>query len=286
LVSSDDNRIIGKPIQDSYQFVTNSRFWELISNAMEGTGAKVESLGTFGGRTKRYASIHLGQDWERFMIGKREYKTYLNFLDYLDKTGELHAKGSNTCVVCANTFDMSLREGCADFSLSYPHTKGLQKRLPEIEKAIEAYRGMTALYKRLLQEAETVPVAEDTAQAVYIGHLVKSAKLFDEKTNTVESKPSTRLLNTADRMTALFRSGKGNLGRNALDLISGATDYFTHESSGDSENRWKQVTSSEVGSAARSKVEFMTALRTDDYSFNRQGLNDLVSVGTKALALK
>ena len=87
-------------------------------------------------------------------------------------------------------------------------------------------------------------------------------------------------------MTELFRIGKGNTGRNALDLISGATDYFTHESSGESDNRWKQVTSSEIGSASKAKAEFLTTLRTKDFSFSRQGLKDLVSVGQKALALK
>ena len=285
LCGSDDKKLIGNPQFSSYSVISNSRFWELISGVLSGTGAQVQSIGTFGGRAKRYASIQIGAEWERFKIGAREFQNLLNIQDAVDGSMPLIAKGANTCIVCANTFAMSLGER-SEFKLSLRHTRNMPDRLEGFEKAIEAYRGMTALYKRLLQEAETVPVAEDTAQAAYIGHLVKSANLFDVKANTVVSKPSTRLVNTADRMTELFRVGKGNSGRNALDLISGATDYFTHESSGESDNQWKQVTSSEIGSAARSKVEFMTALRTDDYSFNRRGLNDLVLVGQKALALK
>jgi hypothetical protein len=285
LCGSDDKQLIGEPQYSSYSVISNVRFWELINGVLSGTGAIVQSIGTFGGRTKRYASIAIGAEWERFKIGNREFQNLLNIQDAVDGSMPLIAKGSNVCVVCANTFAMSLNEG-SEFKLSLRHTRNMPDKLEGFEKAIDAYRGITALYKRLLQEAETVNVAEDTAQAAYIGYLVQSANLFDTKANTVTAKPSTRLVNTADRMTELFRVGKGSNGRNALDLISGATDYFTHESSGDSDDRWKQVTSSEIGSASQAKSRFLTALRTEDYSFNRNGLRDLVLVGQKALALK
>ncbi len=272
LAGSDDGQLVGVPQYESYGVISNAQFWELIDNALAGTGAQVVSLGTFGGRSKRYASIKIGTEWERFKIGDREFQNLLNIQDAVDGSMPLIAKGSNTCIVCANTFGMSLREK-GDFKLSLRHTKNVSTKLENFSRAIEEYRGMTALFRRLLEDSESVTVSEDKARSAYLGFLTKGEEA------------STRSKNVADRMTELFRAGKGCRGQTGLDLISGATDYFTHESAGESDNAWKQVTSSEIGSGSRMKVEFMNRIRTQEYGFSKKAFAELVREGEKALTV-
>jgi hypothetical protein len=71
---------------------------------------------------------------------------------------------------------------------------------------------------------------------------------------------------------------KGNHGRTLADVASAATDFFTHESAG-GEDTWKQIASSEFGSADNARVEFVEMLG------NPEALSATRSIGEKLLAL-
>ena len=77
---------------------------------------------------------------------------------------------------------------------------------------------------------------------------------------------SSRSSNIIDDLVTLYRDGKGNDGRTALDVLSGFTEYRTtggkvsRNSEKDPFARWE---SSEFGSAAKEKTEFGSALVSD-----------------------
>ena len=69
LTCSDTQEFTGKPIPESYQHLTNQRFWEIVQNAVGGTDAKVENVGTFKNRARRYITVALGTDMDQFYLG-------------------------------------------------------------------------------------------------------------------------------------------------------------------------------------------------------------------------
>lgn len=277
LLGSDDAQIIGKPYNpDTYSVLSNEQFVALAMDSLSGTGAKIASLGTFGGRAKRYLSVSFGEKWEQFSVGDREFKNYLNLHDSLDKTSPLIAKGSNICVVCANTYGFSLKER-SEFQMKLRHTKNMADKLENMEEAIAAYRGQTALYKKLFEHAAETPVNEIQARNLFAGFLGDGEEM------------STRAKNTVNRLTDLYAgAGKGNHGRTMLDAISAVTDFYTHESSG--RNAMKQLESSEIGAGQTAKARFINTLHVDDmghetFSIIADNANMLMAKGLRSLEL-
>ncbi len=274
---TDDKALIGVPQYSSYNFLSMTAFMDLIRETIKGTGAKVESLGTFASRAKRYVSLRVGTEWDEFKVGDRAFKNYLNLMDSLDGTLPLIAKASNVCVVCANTFGMSLAEK-SDFRLSNRHSKNhdAPERIANFQNAIDAYHGASALFKKMMESAEAVKVDEETARRVLIGY------------QTEGSEPSTRTTNIVDRQVTLFKTGRGNNGQTAADLISGVTDYYTHESSSESRGVSAQLMSSEIGAGAKAKREFVEAItmRTPTaWRVDSKRIKALADLGEKALTV-
>lgn len=278
LVCNDTGKTIGNPFNaDTYTVLKNSRLVEIVTNALSGTKAEIVSLGTFGNRAKRYITVKLGEDWEKITVGKREFVQYLNIQDAVDKSMPLIAKGSSICIVCANTFGYSLREK-GDFKLSIRHSKNMADGLENFELAIDGYRGVTGLYKRLFEDAASTPISEGNARDVFAGFIGQGEEM------------STRSVNTVNRLQTLFSVGKGNEGRNVLDVVSAITDFYTHESSGERDDKFQQVESSEIGSGARMKDAFISAIHTDKagkplFRVSKGNVAQLAQLGAKSLAL-
>ena len=93
----------------------------------------------------------------------------------------------------------------------------------------------------------------EKARKIYTGFL-SGGETPDTKTGI------SRLTNSVDDMVTLFRVGLGNAGRTMADVFNGATDYYSHESSGGRSNAWKQFVSSEFGSGNTRKSEFFDVL--------------------------
>ncbi len=272
---SDDKKLIGECQFESFGFASNKKFWEIIDNARNaaGTNAKVVSLGTFGNRAKRYASIKLGEEWENYTIGSRPFQSLLNISDALDGSMPMIAKGSNICQVCANTFSFSLKES-SDFKLSLRHTKNHGDGLEDFEKAIDGYRGQSALFRRFMEEADQTPISQDRTKRVLLGYIGDGKEM------------ATRSLNQVDRMVNLFSTGKGNNGRTVLDMVSAVTDFYSHESSGTKqETNWKQFQSSEIGSGAKAKSDFINRLALPNYTVNDGAMVELEAKGNRSLEL-
>jgi hypothetical protein len=258
LVASDDrNVLIGYPFNpETFRPLTNAEFLNMIQEAVSGTDHKLQSIGTIRNRGRRFASFEM-VNLEKFTAGGRKFEPFLNFGDGCDKSSVLWANTSNICTVCDNTFSMNLASteaGRGALTVSERHTKNIMFRLPAISKLIDQAIGVQAEFAAAFEKLATQPVTMTQAARVYAGFIAAP---------DVE-KMSQRTFNIANRLTDLFIAGKGNKGESRADLLSGATEYFTHENSGKSTNRARQFASADFGTGAQRKVDFMALVTNDD----------------------
>jgi len=276
---SDDNKPAGVPVPDSYSAVTNARFWEIVQNAVGGSGAVVESAGTLFNRCRRFVTVKLGTDMDDFKVGDRTFKNRFSLLDSIDQSTNLYGVNSSTCVVCANTFAVVMGDTSGEFRFKLRHSKNLIPKIENMEKAIDSFVGVTSQFKQALVIANEIPVQAADARALFAGWAV-----------TENNGLSTRTYNTVGRLTDLFNGGAGNRGQTLLDAFSAVTDYYTHESSGGEDQpgfRMKQTLSSEFGAASRKKQDFFanlfTARKKEAPEFNRPSFLSLIDKGRTIL---
>lgn len=275
---SDDNKPAGKPVGDSYSALTNARFWEIVQNAVGGSGAIVESAGTIFDRCRRFVTVKLNTDVDDFKVGDRVFKNRFSLLDSIDGSTNFYGVNSSTCVVCANTFAVVMGDNSGEFRFKLRHSKNLLPKIENMEKAIDSFVGVTAQFRKALTIANEIPVSSCDARPLFAGWLGNQSEGI-----------STRSYNVANRLTDLFYSGAGNRGETLLDAFSAVTDFYSHESSGGTDQpgfRFKQTLSSEFGAGQRKKQDFFSNLFTtknDEPVFNRGGFESLVSNGRSLL---
>lgn len=292
-IASDDGGICGKPVADTYDALTSSEFWEVSTDALQGTGAIIESAGTLMDRSRRFLTIRLPDDCVK--IGDREFKHRISFVDSIDGSTKFYAVNTETCVVCANTARIVMGDNSGEFKFEIRHTtgeNGLRAKIKNANRTIENMVGVRAIFDNALRLANSEEMKEPAAKNLFAGWLGEDAE-----------KLSTRARNTVDRLTELYRGGAGNRGETLLDAVSAVTDFYSHESRGeakgddgkaDPENtRSKQWLSSEFGSAMRQKNDFLTNVfilpgkndsdRTPRLNMDRIG--EFQSIGSKLLAL-
>ena len=272
---SDDGKPVGVPVADTYSAITNSRFWEIVHNAVGGSGAVIESAGTIFDRCRRFVTVKLGTDLDTFKVGDREFKNRFSLLDSIDGSTNFYGVNSSTCVVCANTFAIVMGDTSGEFRFKLRHSKNLLPKIENMEKAIDQFVGVTAQFQKALVIANEVPVDVADARALFAGWMATD-------TNGM----SSRSFNTVTRLTELFQRGAGNKGETLLDAFSAVTDFYSHESSGGADQpgfRMKQTVSSEFGSGSRKKQDFFTNLfdakMKDEPIFVRDSFNALISRG-------
>lgn len=277
-VSDDNGEIVGKPMADTYQALSNAEFWELCADALKGTGAVIESAGTLNNRARRFITIKLSDASTE--IGGRKFKNRISMIDAIDGTAYFHAVNTSICVVCANTARMVIGDMTGEFRFKLKHTKNFHARIEGMEKQIEAMVGVQAQFNAALEIAAAEPLAENNARNLFAGWLGTDAERL-----------SVRAVNTVDRLTGLYRGGAGNKGETLLDGVSAVTDFYSHESSGGEDKpgfRWKQFQSSEYGSGARAKTDFLSSLFLTEKGrvsgLNRQGIAEMQNRGGKLLA--
>jgi len=265
LTATDDPKIqIGVPLADSYVPINNQAFIECIENATLGIdGLKLKSVGSIMGRNRVFASFEIGA--ANFTHGKRNFESFINFSNAHDKSGVFLANTSNTCIVCANTFAMNLQYKGKTVHIRVRHTKNAQIALENMEEIIGGALGAQAEFKQIFESLDEIKTNETEARFAFAGFIGQGKEM------------STRASNTVERLTDLFNTGAGNKGETRADVFSAVTDFYSHESSGKGENRMKQWVSSEFGSGAVKKREFLQSI-TEDYS-------GLIKKGVESLSL-
>lgn len=258
LVASDDPKIkIGVPFADSYVPITNSAFIDCISDAISGIdGLQLESAGSIMGRNRVFASFSISK--ANFTSGNRDFEAFLNFSNAHDKGTPFLANTSNTCIICSNTYNANLRHKGKNVNVRVRHTKNASIKLENIEEIVAGALGAQAEFKTIFDSLADIKTNEKEARQVFAGFIGGGSEM------------STRSINTVDRLTGLFNRGAGNKGENRSDIFSACTDYYSHESSG-GENRMKQFVSSEFGSGANKKREFLNLIDTEFDTLVKKG---------------
>jgi hypothetical protein len=251
IVSLDDGLPVGNPVSSSYGLISNEMMLDMIGDALSGTQHEIVSLGTVCDRAKAFVSIKLSDD---IVAAGRLTKNVLNIMWGHGGLMSVIGNSGLTVVVCQNTLNVALSEK-GDFRFTIKHTKFAADRLGGMSEAIDRHCGVVAEFQHAMDSMEAIDCEEETARAITAGILTPST--FERDT-----KVSTRTINMVDKVVSLYRTGAGNKGKTMADLFNGATDYFTHESSG-GEDPWKQFVSSEFGSAADSKRQWFNTLSDD-----------------------
>ena len=286
IVSTDNNLPVGVDEDNgqfsgaecrrpSFGYMSNAEFFQLVQNTIGNTGFEIASTGTLGNRQKRFVSLKPSK-FTAFRVGGRDFKNHLNLMDAIDGTMNLLARYNNTCVVCANTFAVAIKEG--DKVACNPHTKRHLERIPEFEKTIEAFFGYAKQFEKLLNVMDETPIDSGEAKNLFAGFLNDGKK--DEL--------SSRRWGQVETLVSLFETGKGNGGKTALDAFSAVTDFYTHEHAVNGRlGVMGQETQSEIGSGFKAKNRFVemvslagrTPQGIDYLSVNKRGLKDLIEIG-------
>lgn len=275
-VDIDDGQFVGcESRRPSFGYMSNAEFFELVRNTIASTGFEIASTGTLANRQKRFVSLKPSKQ-TAFVAGGREFKNFLSIVDAIDGTLNLQARFNNVCVVCANTFAQSIREG--DKVASNPHTKRHLERIAGFEATIEAFFGYSAQFEKLLNVMDSTPLDAGEAKNLFAGFL----------NNGKKEELSSRRWGQVETLTSLFETGKGNNGKTVLDGFSAVTDYYTHEHAVNGRlGAMGQETQSEIGSGFKAKNRFVelvsmsgrTPQGVDFLTLNKRGVKDLIEVG-------
>lgn len=243
IVSLDDGLPVGRAVGKDYQLIANVEIWDTVKNALEGTKHSVVSCGTVANRSLGFVSVKVSDD---FIAAGRNTQSVMNVIWGHGGNKSVIGRSGFTVVVCENTLNMAMAEK-SDFKLSIRHTA--KANVLDLGRAIEAHIGVEAEFKLAMNHLHAIDATPSVARKIYAG-FVSGGVTPETKTGI------SRFNNTVNRMAELFQYGKGNSGRTMADVLNGATDYYSHESSGGAENPWKQFSSSEFGSGNARKTEF------------------------------
>ncbi len=271
---------IGAPYNPgSFQPIDNPAFLKMVQDSISGTPHKVVSAGSIRNRGRVFISIELA-GMEKFKAAGREFSAFLNFGNGHDKSSVLWVNTSNTCTVCDNTFSANLYsvENKAkgngngadvgdDLSVLKRHTKNVLLKLPAIATLVDKAIGVQAEFALEFDKLSQIEIAPATATGLFAGFIGRDIPLADKAED--QKGLHTRGVNKVNRLVELFADAKqGNNGRNLADAFSAVTDYYSHESAGGTENRDRQVLSSEYGSGLENKREFWTMVRNGEERHN------------------
>ena len=254
LVGTDDDEIIGRPMSPSYKPITNEKFMDLVSDAMNRlTKAKIESIGSVCNRGKVFVTVSLdghGKD----KVGDREFKDFLNFGNSHDQTSKLWVNNTNVCTVCDNTFSFNLNSKPGQIG-SAVHRGDIELKLADISNLVDSYLGTQEDFRKKFENLLKKKIDSKKAKQLFTGFLTR---------NNPREGLSTRCLNTVESLDTLFKRGAGNRGESYADAFSAVTDYYTHNSTrGSGKNRGNQYVSSEFGLGRMNKQSFWTVINND-----------------------
>ena len=257
LTGSDDGQRIGKPFEETYSVFSNrdtAYMIEAILNKLEKLGVhpRIVTSGSVENREKTFVTIQIPEN-EKFIIDGRAFKLFLDILTGFGGKSTVVLNNSNVCVCCANTYKMALHDDDGAFRFAVPHRRNLKAMIAEVVElipaAFESSMKCNREFENHLKNFAQFPIGLIDCENIFAWFLGQGTEPI-----------STRTANQIDRLQALFVRGKGNKGETAFDLFQAATEYYTHESAGQSEDKTKQFDSSEFGSGAEKKQLFFNAL--------------------------
>jgi hypothetical protein len=254
LRTTDNGREVGVPFDaKSYSVFTNAKrktFLEKLISGIEKTGIQcaVETAGTLKDRSKQFVSVRLvGLD--QLQAGGRKIESFLSLLTAIDKSLSFTLVNSTLTVCCANTFEAAKNQTGAPLYAKVKMTRNADFKIDEVPLIVESFVSGNNELLAQLNQWHSIGVTNIQAETIFAAWL------------GTEGQPmSTRLAGIVNRLRELHATGKGNKGETALDAFEAVTEYYTHESAGETDNVLKQFESSEIGAGAQAKAEFFDYL--------------------------
>lgn len=254
--------VVGKPFADSYQFVKNHEWIEGLQEALKESDVVLESVGTIQNRARRFFSFSSKQ-LQKMEFGKHKIYSHFFIVDSIDKSTNVIFGLWSKDIVCANTFKLALQNGRVKARLV--HSKNLKFKLDGLLETVSEVVGFQASVKAEFEKLMEMPANEQDARNFYAGIT---------GTGGDGGKGATMI----NRLTALFAHGAGNEGRSRYDILSGATDYYSHESAG-RKNATKQYISSEFGPGQAMKEKVYNHVRINELFADTVAKGKLILAG-------
>lgn len=180
--------------------------------------------------------------------------SYINLLNSVDGSWPVFANISEIRTVCYNTATANLMEGGAGCKHTPNALADFVRRFPgTLAEAITAHKGSANDYLMMAD----IQLSVSEAQA-FFAYLLGKNKLSTRAHNLIN-----------DSLLGLFIRGKGCYGKSAADAYNAITEYYTHNSSAES--------NAADGSADMKKREARSLLLSDN-------LTEYLERGKKAIA--
>ena len=275
LIAADDGQMCGEVFNpETFGYILPGNAWNMVAKALAGTNFTVERVGMLWDRSFWFVSIHLD---ELATIARPGEKFQLNFSGGLDGSKSPQGELSHIRAVCHNTISLSRATGERLFKIK--QTSESQGRLDKSAAEVEKACGMAKAFNAALASLESKPATVADARNVFAGEVVARGGNFKTSTNRISgTQRESRSLNMVNDLVTLFQRGEGNHGATRADILNGFTQRMTRGGAADSDkNPWTAVASSEFGTNAERKAEFVTML-ADDARYSRT-----VEIGAKAL---
>lgn len=244
LLASDTKEPIGKPFNpNTYSPISNKQLLELVEEVLDNSKSELVKIGSFRNRARIYASLRV-KDYDRYTIGKRDFRDYLNFGNAFDQSSTLWCNNSNLCIQCQNSFNYNMHE--CNTGVKIIHKGNIENKMFDAKILINNFLQSQQMFIKKFTELNQTPITKKSAESLITGFVLRNDK---------KDSISKIRLDKINRIYALFENGGGNTGETAADVFSAITDFYTHESvrRGD-ENM--QYYSSEIGLANKEKNDF------------------------------
>lgn len=258
--------------KNSYGVISNQQWFECLQKSIAGTDCKITSAMTIHGGLKFIASAKVGDNVMKIKRKNGSKDTILMNLIFAtghDGTMSGTAYDSGVRPICQNTFIASLMQK-GDINLKVRHTKNADIAIENLPAVLNAILTNRVQLKEVLEYLDSCKVDNNEALAMTAGYFLLDA---EEKTLT------TRSLNAATEIVALFARGAGNIGETLYDLWNGATEYWTMgEGTGKNADQTTKRYKAAFGKASDHKSGFLNMLSDEE---NR---NKAKEIGREALA--
>ncbi len=209
----DDSREVIGVVPKGWQPVQNERLLEIAEALAQVDGdyrPVIETAGSLSGGRIVWALVRIGER----QFADSPHRSYLLLSNGHDGTRAVTGRLTDVRVVCANTLKMAETDASR---LYVTHARGVAARLATAIETIgwanEATRATFAIYEALAK----TKVAIDQARLTFRGLLT------DDRDQLTPGE-----LTAIDVMTELFRSGRGNTGTTAFDVVNAVTDWVDH----------------------------------------------------------
>lgn len=274
-----DHPVHGKVIlgtfSDKYQTFSNLDIFNQIMEAFDKNSIPARLVFALTMRNLSVVSYSFEvKDASEFFAGGRPHKHYICGTGSHDGKNGVRIFGTTVNSLCSNTLRLAMKGEKLSLDYTFFHDKRGKGLFDELPRLVEASLLHVTAYSKLADKMANKALTLTQAQAIAIELLAKG-----------ESEISTRTVNASEEIARLFKHGIANNGDDLFDLTNAVTEFFTHgDGTGKTASMDKKLYSSDYGTGADKKAQFIAALQNKDGDLISDAeLNEIAKRGEKLL---